>query len=431
MADSLEKIVVPDIGDAEDVDVIEVFVSPGDTVAVDDSLITLEGDKATMDVPSPEAGVIESIAAKVGDKVSQGSLILTLKVEGTEAGSKPEPESKKAAKPAKEKPTEKKAPKPAPAKVAAPAAQPEGVQGGEGDVHAGPGVRRIAHEFGINLTKIKGTGAKDRIVKEDVQQFVKQQLKIAESGGAGFAVPAAPKVDFSKYGPVETKSLSKIKKLTAVNMYRNWVSIPHVTQFDEADISELEVFRQEQKPIAAEQGIRLTPLVFIMKALVAALREFPAFNSSLDPSGENLILKQYFHIGVAVDTPNGLVVPVIRDVEEKGIFDIAKELGDISKKARETGLGMSDMQGGCFTISSLGGIGGTAFTPIINAPEVAILGVSRSARKPIVQPNGEILPRLMLPLSLSYDHRVIDGAEAARFIVFLSSRLADIRNILL
>lgn len=426
MTETVEKILVPDIGDAEDVDVIEVFVSPGDTVAVEDSIITLEGDKATMDVPSPKAGVVESVAVKVGDKVSENSVILTLKLSAEEKTEAAEP--KKAEKPAAPKATATEpAPEPEPKRAAAPT---EEIPGEEGDVHAGPGVRRIAHEFGINLTKIKGTGAKGRIVKEDVQAFVKQQLKIAEAG-AGFSLPKARKVDFSKYGPIETQPLTKIQKSSGANLHRNWVTIPHVTQFDEADITELEAYRQEQKPIAAKQGIRLTPLVFMMKALVAALREFPRFNASMDATGENLILKQYFHIGVAVDTPNGLVVPVIRDVDKKGIYDIAKELGDISKKARETGLGMTDMQGGCFTISSLGGIGGTAFTPIINAPEVAILGVSRSMQKPVVQKNGEISPRLMLPLSLAYDHRVIDGAQAARFIVFLSGCLADIRNILL
>lgn len=423
-----EKILVPDISGAENVDVIEIMVAVGDTVAVDDSLITLEGDKATMDVPSPKAGVVESIAVKVGDKVSEGSLILSLKTEGAAKESKEAPEKKEAKKEEKKAEKVKEAPKKEEKK---PVKAPEQViEEDEGDVHAGPGVRRIAHEFGIPLNKIKGTGAKGRIVKEDVQKYVKEKLAIAESGG-GFAIAPAPVVDFSKFGPTETQSLSKIKKLSAANLARNWVSIPHVTQFDEADITELEAFRQSQKTLAAEQGIRLTPLVFIMKAVVSALHEFPQFNSSLDPSGEQLILKKYFNIGVAVDTPNGLVVPVIRDVDKKGMFDLAKELGEISAKAREKGLGLADMQGGCFTISSLGGIGGTAFTPIINAPEVAILGVSKSMRKPIVQPNGELLPRLMLPLSLSYDHRVIDGAEAARFIVFLSSRLADIRNILL
>lgn len=418
-----EKILVPDISGAENVDVIEVMVSIGDTVAVDDSLITLEGDKATMEVPSPGAGVVESIDVKVGDKLSEGSLILSLKVEGAAAAPKEE-------KPAEEEPVEKNEKPAETPKTEVVNSIELPIEDDEGDVHAGPGVRRIAQEFGIPLEKIKGSGAKGRIVKEDIQQYVKGRLAAPDSG-AGVGFPPAPTIDFSKFGSIEVQPLSKIKKLTGVNLSRNWMMIPHVTQFDEADITELEAFRQQQKTIAAQQGLRLTPLVFIMKAVVAALHEFPQFNSSLDASGENLIYKKYFNIGVAVDTPNGLVVPVIRDVDKKGMFDLAKELGDISTKAREKGLGMADMQGGCFTISSLGGIGGTAFTPIINAPEVAILGVSKSARKPIVQPNGELLPRLMLPLSLSYDHRVIDGAEAARFSVFLSTRLADIRNILL
>ncbi|MCB1827404.1 MAG: dihydrolipoyllysine-residue acetyltransferase [Coxiellaceae bacterium] len=422
-----EKILVPDISGAENVDVIEVMVSVGDTVAVDDPLITLEGDKATMEVPSSGAGVVESIAVKVGDKVSEGSLILTLKGEGAAAAPEKQ-DSKKEEKPAEKKETSVE---PVTAAVSAPVDLSD-EDDDQGDVHAGPGVRRTAQEFGIPLEKIKGTGAKGRILKEDVQKYVKSKLAAADSGSsAGFGFPSAPVVDFSKFGPIDTQPLSKIKKITGVNMSRNWVTIPHVTQFDEADITELEAFRQQQKTIAAQQGLKLTPLVFIMKAVVSALHEFPQFNASLDASGENLIYKKYFNIGIAVDTPNGLVVPVIRDVDKKGMFDLAKELGEISTKAREKGLGLADMQGGCFTISSLGGIGGTAFTPIINAPEVAILGVSKSARKPIVQPNGEILPRLMLPLSLSYDHRVIDGAEAARFTVFLSSRLADIRNILL
>jgi pyruvate dehydrogenase E2 component (dihydrolipoamide acetyltransferase) len=416
-----EKILVPDIGGAENIDVIEVMVSAGDTVAVDDPLMTLEGDKATMDVPAPKAGVVESVAIKVGDQVSEGRVILTLAASATDQLAEA-PKSKA----------------PADVPVSAPAAKAPDIKADvvetvdeAGDVHAGPGVRRIAHEFGVSLKKVVGTGPKGRILKEDMQKYVKQRLAVAESGGGMPGFSAAPSVDFSKFGAVETQPLSKIKKLSGANLHRNWVSIPHVTQFDEADITELEAFRQAQKPIAAAQGLRLTPLVFIMKAVVAALHEFPQFNASLDASGQNLIYKKYFNVGVAVDTPNGLVVPVIRDVNKKGMFDLARELGEISTKARKTGLGLSDMQGGCFTISSLGGIGGTAFTPIINAPEVAILGVSKSARKPIVQPNNEILPRLMLPMSLSYDHRVIDGAEAARFTVFLSSRLADIRNILL
>jgi len=424
VADNIEKVLVPDIGGAEDIDVIEVAVKPGDTIAVDDTLITLESDKASMDVPSPSAGVVADIAVKVGDKISEGGLILNLKVSAQakpEAAEKPKeekPEEKPAV--AEEKPKEEK-----PIEVKAEKEVKLGV-----DVHAGPAVRRIAREVGIDLNKIKGTGEKGRITKDDVKNYVKTKIQQAESGG--FGLPPAPQVDFSKFGEVESQALSKIKKISGMFLHRNWVSIPHVTQFGEADITEMEAFRQSQKEIAQQQGLKLTPLVFIMKAVVATLNEFPIFNASLDSSGENVIIKKYIHIGVAVDTPNGLVVPVIRNVDKKGLFDLAKELGEMSQKARETGLSLKDMQGGCFTISSLGGIGGTAFTPIINAPEVSILGVSRSEIKPVYQKaKNEFVPRLILPLSLSYDHRVVDGADGARFMVSLTQRLADIRTILL
>jgi len=424
VADNVEKVLVPDIGGAEDIDVIEVAVKSGDTIAVDDTLITLESDKASMDVPSPSAGVVADIAVKVGDKISEGGLILNLKVSAQakpEAAEKPKeekPEEKPAV--AEEKPKEEK-----PIEVKAEKEVELGV-----DVHAGPAVRRIAREVGIDLNKIKGTGEKGRITKDDVKNYVKTKIQQAESGG--FGLPPAPQVDFSKFGEVESQALSKIKKISGMFLHRNWVSIPHVTQFGEADITEMEAFRQSQKEIAQQQGLKLTPLVFIMKAVVATLNEFPIFNASLDSSGENVIIKKYIHIGVAVDTPNGLVVPVIRNVDKKGLFDLAKELGEMSQKARETGLSLKDMQGGCFTISSLGGIGGTAFTPIINAPEVSILGVSRSEIKPVYQKaKNEFVPRLILPLSLSYDHRVVDGADGARFMVSLTQRLADIRTILL
>ncbi|OGO91701.1 MAG: dihydrolipoyllysine-residue acetyltransferase [Coxiella sp. RIFCSPHIGHO2_12_FULL_42_15] len=413
-----EQVKVPDIGGAENVEVIEVFVKAGDTIKVEDPLMTLEGDKATMDVPAPKAGKVIDVKIKVGDKVSQGSVILSLEAEGdaTQSAEKsPKAESK-------EKPKtsiEEKEPE------AAPAAEEKSTGFGT-LVHAGPGVRRIAQEFGVDLTKMTGTGEKGRILKEDVQKFVKTRLQHAASGG--FSLPVIPSIDFSKFGEIEPQSLSKIKKISGANLHRNWISIPHVTQFGDADITELEVFRQREKPFAEKQGVKLTPLVFLMKAVVAALKEYPHFNASLE--GETLILKKYFHIGVAVDTPNGLVVPVIRDVDRKGLFEIAKELAHISAKARDKGLSMTEMQGGCFSISSLGGIGGTAFTPIINAPEVAILGVSRSEQKPVYI-DGEFQPRLMLPLSLSYDHRVIDGADGARFLVFLTERLSDIRTLLL
>jgi pyruvate dehydrogenase E2 component (dihydrolipoamide acetyltransferase) len=413
-----QDLIVPDLGDAGGAEVVEVLVKVGDVLNAEDSLITLEGDKATMDVPTPFAGKIVSLNIAVGDKVAQGTKIGTIASSDTAAVLKSAPKAAPATS------------KPQPAAAAKEESSTFGT-----DVHAGPAVRRIATEFGVNLKKIKATGEKSRITKQDIQQYVKSQLKVAESGGgggSGFSFPKMPAVDFSKYGSTHIEPLSKIKRISGANLHRNWVSIPHITQFEESDITEMEAFRQEQKEIAKAQGIKLTPLVFIMKAVVATLKEFPNFNASLDESGENLIVKDYFHIGVAVDTPNGLVVPVIRDVDRKGIYDLAKELAQISKKAREKGLSMAEMQGGCFTISSLGGIGGTAFTPIINAPEVAILGVSRSQTKPIhLKAENKFVPRLMLPLSLSYDHRVIDGADGARFIVSLATRLGDIRKILL
>lgn len=405
---------VPDIGDSEEVDVADVLIKPGDVIKQEDAVIILEGEKATMEVPAPFGGTVESVKIKVGDKASEGTLIAIVKSDApaTEAKTKAATAASSAQ------------------KTQAPAAVfDEDDEEDKGDVHAGPGVRRTAHEFGVDLNRIKGSGAKGRIVKEDVQKFVKAQLKIAESGGAGLPIAKAPKVDFAKFGDVETKPLSKIQKISGANLHRNWVSIPHVTQLGHADITEMEAYRQSKKAEAAEQGFKLTPLVFIMKAVVAALKEYPNFNASLDSTGENLVLKKYFHIGVAVDTPNGLVVPVVRDVDQKSILDLAKELGEISKKARDTGIGLADMQGGCFTISSLGGIGGTAFTPIINAPEVAILGVSKSAQQPVFE-NGSFVPRLMLPLSLSYDHRVVDGADGARFIVSLAKHLADVQTLL-
>lgn len=419
-----KNIVVPDIGGATDVDVIEVLVKVGDHIKKDTSLITLESDKATMEIPSTDEGVVKEIKVKVGDKVSQNSVIVVL--ESNEEKTAPTPPAKPAS---DTKVKEAPATKPAQEGVAS---VPEGgtlIPAQSNDVHAGPAVRRIAREFGIDLGQIVGSGSKQRILKEDVQAFVKQRLaQVPAISGAG--LPTAPSVDFSKFGPVETQALSRIKKLTGKNLHRNWLLIPHITQFGEADISELEDFRIAQKKILEKQNIKLTPLVFIMKAVVAALKNFPQFNSSLDASGENLILKKYYNIGVAVDTPDGLVVPVIRDVDQKGLSDLAKELSEVSEKARKKQLTANDMQGGCFSISSLGGIGGTAFTPIVNMPEVAILGVSKSSYKPIYQ-EGEFVPRLMLPLSLSYDHRVIDGAEGARFVVYLADMLADIRNLLL
>ncbi|AEP30769.1 dihydrolipoyllysine-residue acetyltransferase [Brumicola nitratireducens] len=451
------EVTVPDIGDATDVEIIELLVAEGDTVAAEDGLITLETDKATMDVPAPEGGKIVSLSVKVGDKVSKGSLVLMLEVEDDEADSSEDDtdssteDSSDAAASKSDNSSSESSSKSsdtssAPAQTQkAPPVPHHPSAGGKvstGKVHASPSVRRLAREFGVDLTQVEGSGRKNRVQKEDVQSFVKYELSrpkmnpgsSAGSGntGGGLQVLAQPKVDFAKFGEVEEVPLTRIQKLSGPNLHRNWVTIPHVTQFDEADITELEEFRKEQNAIAEKRklGVKITPLVFMMKAVADAMKEYPAFNSSLSESGEALVMKKYFHIGIAVDTPGGLVVPVVRDVDKKGIMEISKELMEISVKARDGKLKSADMQGSCFTISSLGGIGGTAFTPIVNAPDVAILGVSKSEIKP--KWNGkDFEPRLMLPLSLSYDHRVIDGAMAARFAVHVSGALSDLRRILL
>jgi len=438
---SLRDVLVPDIGDFKNIPVIEVLVKPGDSVKAEDSLITLESDKATMEVPAPFAGVVKELKIKPGDKVSEGAAILSLEISdgaaAPAAGAAPTPA-------APQKPAAAPAPTPvmqAPAPTAAPAAAPQAAapaainEEGFSLAHASPSVRRFARELGVDLGRVKGSGPKERILKEDIAGFVKTALAQpsgASGGGAGLSLglPAWPQVDFAKFGPVENQPLSRIKKISGPFLHRNWVSIPHVTQNDEADITELEAFRKGMADEAQKQGVKLTPLAFIMKAVVAALKAHPEFNSSLAPAGDALILKHYYHIGVAVDTPGGLVVPVVRNVDQKGVLQLAKELAEISAKARDGKLGPADMQGGTFSISSLGGIGGTHFTPIINAPEVAILGVSKSSMKPLWK-DGQFVPRLMMPLSLSYDHRVVDGAQGARFITNLTAVLSDIRRVLL
>jgi pyruvate dehydrogenase E2 component (dihydrolipoamide acetyltransferase) len=441
---NIVEVKVPDIGDFKDVPVIEVLVSPGDSVKQEDSLITLESDKATMEVPSSASGVVKEVKVKVGDKVSQGLPVVVLETSvgapssdaKERAASIPQPPTPKTATAAPSEPMRKLKPQPA-ASPPQPAATAQAPAAGDNvdaaRAHASPAVRRLAREFGVDLLRVKGTGPKERILKDDVQAYVKSELsrpRGTESGGLGLNLPPLPAVDYARFGPVETRALSRIRKLSGANLHRNWVSIPHITQQDEADITELEAFRKTQAEEAKKSGIKFTMLGFLMKAAVVALKQHPEFNASLTPDGEGLVIKRYYHIGIAVDTPNGLVVPVIRDVDKKGLLELAKELGDVSARMRAGKISPTDLQGGCFSISSLGGIGGTHFTPIINAPEVAILGVGKSVMKPVWQ-GKEFAPRLMLPLSLSYDHRVIDGAQGARFISYLAAVLSDIRRLVL
>lgn len=429
---TLVEVKVPDVGNVPEIDIVEVLVQPGDVVAVEQTLAVMETDKATMDLPSSVAGVIKTVHIKPGDKVAEGTLIATVEVGA--AGDAPVAEAAPVAAPAPVEPTPApspvaEAPKPAPAPVeeaAAPVALAEGYK-----PHATPSVRLFARELGVDLSKIKaGSGRKGRILQEDVKNFVKQAMTSGAAATGGAAIPAIPAVDFTQFGEIEEKALSKIKRLTGQNLTRVWLNLPLVTYHDEVAIDEMEEFRKTVNASQGKDGIKLTGLVFIMKALVGALQQFPSFNSSLSPEGDKLFLKKYYHLGIAVDTPNGLVVPVIRDVDKKGIFQLSKELAEVSELARNGKLKPSDMQGGCMTISSLGGIGGTAFTPIVNAPEVAILGVTRSKVQPVW--NGkEFVPKLMLPLDITYDHRVIDGAEGARFMEALKANLADIRRLLL
>lgn len=427
------EVFVPDIGDFDDVEVIEILVSEGDTIAVEDSLMTVESDKATMEIPSSQAGVVAKVKVNLGDRVSEGSLILLLDAESVSETPAIETAPAEAEKPAKPEPAPAPA-KQAPAKPAAAASKPHPALNIDHDnfkkAHASPAIRKFARELGVDLTKVKGEGRNGRILKENVQDYIKQILREGSTGGASLGVEPMPEIDFSQWGEIETRKLSKINVLTGKFMHRNWVNIPHVTQFDEADITELEAFRKQANVEYADKGIKITMLSFIMKAVVMALKEFPRFNSSLDISGEALIQKHYYHIGIAVATAEGLVVPVIKDVDKKSLSELATELREVSIKARDKKLKPSEMQGGCFTISSLGGIGGTSFTPIINAPEVAILGVSRSKMEPVWN-GSEFEPRLMCPLSLSYDHRVIDGAEGAAFSTYLSKMLSDVRYLMM
>ena len=438
------EVKVPDIGDFTDIPLNEIFVKHGDSVKAEDSLITLESDKATMDVPSPAAGTVKEVKVKLGDKVSEGSPIVVVETDATAPAEAPKPAAAKAPSPA---PAPAATPPPAAAAAPAPAAavppkpaQPSAATAPVDSAafkaaHASPSVRKFARELGVDLARVTGSAAKGRILQEDVQKFVKQVMSggapaagAAAGGGGSLNLLPWPTVDFAKFGPIEARPLSRIKKISGANLARNWVMIPHVTQFDEADITELEAFRVALNKENEKAGIKMTMLAFLIKASVAALRKFPDVNASLE--GDNLVLKQYFNIGFAADTPNGLVVPVIKNADQKGVLAIAAEMTALSAKAREGKLGPADMQGGCFSISSLGGIGGTAFTPIINAPEVAILGLSKSEHKP--RWDGKTFaPRLMLPLSLSYDHRVIDGASAARFTAFFAGLLADMRRVML
>ncbi len=440
---SIKEIVVPDIGDFDSVEVIEILVAEGDTVQVEDSLITVESDKASMEIPSSESGTIVKLKVNIGNDISEGSVILMMDVsDQTQAAAKtdtniatktkeetirkePEKSTHEKMAPAKSTPA-KSSPGKLPTNKASPTANIDEKRFSK--AYASPSVRKFARELGVDLGKVEGTSRKGRINKEDVKDFVKKAMSTGGSG-ASLGIKPMPEIDFSQFGDIETTALSKINKLTGEYVHRSWVTIPHVTQFDEADITEMEAFRKQMGKEMEKEGIKITPLAFIVWAVIASLKAFPRFNSSLDATGENLILKKYFNIGVAVDTPNGLVVPVIREADQKSLVEISQEIRDLAVKARDKKLKPSDMQGGCFTISSLGGIGGTKFTPIVNAPEVAILGVSRSKMQPVW--NGtEFEPRLVLPLSLSYDHRVIDGADGARFTTHLSKMLSDIRRMM-
>ena len=458
------EVRVPDIGDFHDVPVVEVRVRPGDSIKRDDTVVVLESEKASMDVPSPAAGVVRAVNAKMGDKVSEGAPLATLEISEETAQGGAQPEQAPSPKPQVTPPAapmmtaaplsgepgpakpgplplasgimpdelsalaERGGPRPSPTESI-----PLVLDQGKAQHHASPAVRHLARELGVDLGRIQGTGRNGRIIEEDLRRFIKEALAHPASPGpepAGLQLPELPVIDFSKFGPIESRPLGRVRLATAKHMHRSWLRVPHVTQHEEADITELDAFRRAQAEEAKRRGVRLTLLAFIMKAVVATLKAFPTFNASLDPAGENLILKRYVHIGIAVDTPEGLLVPVVRDVDRKGIWDLAAALEGVSKRAREQKLTLDDLQGASFTISSLGGIGGTSFSPIVNAPEVAILGVSRADLRPVVR-DGQVQPRLMLPLSLSYDHRANDGAQGARFVSHLRTLLSDIRQVLL
>jgi pyruvate dehydrogenase E2 component (dihydrolipoamide acetyltransferase) len=442
---NLIEVRVPDIGDFKDVEVIELAVQPGDAVAVDATLVTLETEKATMDVPSTAAGVIRELKVQRGSRVSQGDLIAIVEGEAVLGGTSPAPAGEVGQRPGEDpvaslqppapqtvsqppaQPSHQPSPQPTPAKagegVGVPVAAP-----GFSTAHASPSIRRFARELGVDLAQVKGSGSKGRITEQDVKAHVKRRLT-EPSAAPGAALPRVPPVDFAAFGPIERRPLSRIQKISGPRLHASWVNVPHVTQFDEADITDMEATRARLKDEATARGLKLTPLAFVIRACVQALQAYPLFGASLDAEAGELVMKHYLHVGFAADTPNGLVVPVVRDADRKDVFELARELATLSEKARASRLSAAEMQGGCFTISSLGGIGGTAFTPIINAPEVAILGVSRAAHRPVFA-NGAFVPRLMLPLSLSYDHRVIDGAAAVRFTNFLAQALADVQGLL-
>ena len=414
-------VTVPDMGNFAEVGVVDVLVKPGDNVEIDTPLVTLETEKATMDVPSTVAGVVEQVHVAKGGKISAGGLVVTVRAAAAPVAAAAPPAAPAA--PAAAPVAAAVVAAPAPARAAAPVALPPVNEAGFSKAHAGPSVRKLARELGVDLARVKGTGLRSRITHEDVKAWVKQALA-AGTGGGGGALPALPQVDFAAFGPVELKPLNRVQKISGPRLHASWVNLPHVTQFDDADVTDLEATRNRLKDAAAAKGIKLTPLAFIIRACVVALQQYPQFNASLDAAGENIVLKKYLHIGFAADTPNGLLVPVIRDADKKDIYQIASELAELSGKARDGKLSGAQMQGGCFTVSSLGGIGGTAFTPIINAPEAAILGVSRTQTKPVWK-DGAFVPRQILPLSLSYDHRIIDGAAGARFSTALAQALAN------